>query len=152
MGKGDATTGPLSARSGPRRVSAWPPARGRLRVLVVDDARDHADSLCAVLRLAGHEALGAYDGAEALRLASAHQPDVVVLDLGLPDLDGEEVCQRLRREPWGSALKIVALTGSCDPQDRDATRAAGFDHHLTKPVVPSSLLELIEPTARRVPA
>jgi CheY-like chemotaxis protein len=136
-------------RASQRKVTPWQPSPWARRVLVADDARDAADSLSLVLRVAGHDAFAAYDGAAALRLARDRQPDVIVLDLGMPELDGSEVCREIRSESWGRSALVVALTGSCDAADSDAARAAGFDHYLVKPISPRRLLELIAPAAKR---
>src|SRR5579884_1042159 len=99
------------------------PATG-LRLLVVDDNRDAADSLCLLASLWGHDARPAYDGASALRLAAEHPPDVVVCDLSLPDMDGTAVASRLSPGP-----ALVALTGYPDEAHREAAAAAGFAHY-----------------------
>jgi PAS domain S-box-containing protein len=113
------------------------------RVLVVDDNRDSADSLAALMRLSGHEVQTAYDGLEALERAQAFRPQVVVLDLGMPHMDGLEACRALRREPWGRDLAIVALTGWGQAEDRRRSEEAGFDAHLVKPVDHSAMVSLI---------
>ena len=127
----------------PSTVSAAPAAAVRPRVLVVDDNRDGADSLAALLSLAGHEAHVAHDGAHALAQAEALRPDVVLLDIGLPDIDGREVCRRLRAMPWAASIKIVALTGRRDGVDARRSRESGFDAVLIKPVVLDELVALI---------
>jgi PAS domain S-box-containing protein len=109
------------------------------RVLVTDDNRDAADSLAMLLRLGGHSVQTAYDGIDAVQKARAGSPDVLLLDIGLPGMNGYEVCRAIRREPWGKRMRIVALTGWGQDQDRHKTRQAGFDHHLVKPVNPDSL-------------
>jgi len=115
-----------------------PPSRTR-RVLVVDDNKDAADTLGAALELMGNEVFTAYDGASALGLAQRHRPEIVLLDLGMPEVDGYEIARRLRAEPWGNQLTLVALTGWGQLGDRQRSRAAGFDQHLVKPVEPDLL-------------
>lgn len=126
-----------------------PPPR---RVLVVDDNRDSADSLAMVLGIYGHDARPAYDGTEALALAESFEPEVVLLDIGLPDIDGREVCRRLRALPRGAAMLIVAQTGWSSETDQASTREAGFDHHAVKPVDPDSVLGWMSREPLRQPA
>jgi CheY-like chemotaxis protein len=120
----------------------------RRRILAVDDNRDALDTLAALLRLKGHDVRTAYDGRDALRLAASWRPDVVLLDIGMPDLDGYEVARRLRREPWGRALVLVALTGWGQQQDRRRSADAGFDAHLTKPASVEALDAVLAHPAR----
>ncbi|MBW4049930.1 MAG: response regulator [Proteobacteria bacterium] len=103
------------------------------RILVVDDNTDTAASLAALLRLARHETYTANDGLEALKAAERLRPDVVLLDIQMPRLDGYEVCRRIRQRPWGKSVTLVAVTGLGQPQDQQRSREAGFDAHLTKP-------------------
>jgi PAS domain S-box-containing protein len=112
---------------------------GTLRLLVVDDNRDAADSLALLLEAAGHPVRVAYDGRTALAVAEAFRPDVALLDIGLPDLSGHEVARRLRAAAWGRHMRLIALTGWGQDDDRRRSAEAGFDHHLTKPVDPASL-------------
>ena len=104
------------------------------RVLVVDDIIDTVQSLSELLRLWGHHVHVAYNGSGALAAARVFKPEVVLLDIGLPDLDGFEVARRLRHEPGGDLLIIVALTGYGQKSDQQLSSAAGFNHHLVKPV------------------
>ncbi len=104
------------------------------RVLVVDDNRDGSNSLALLLKMRGHEVQVAHDGATALVTALAMRPEVVLLDIGLPDLDGYEVARRLRNEAGTKEALLVALTGYGQEDDRRRSREAGFDHHLVKPV------------------
>jgi PAS domain S-box-containing protein len=113
------------------------------RILVVDDNVDAAESLSRMLRLQQHEVLVAHDGLAALAAASSMNPDVVFLDLGLPELDGLEVARRLRDRSDGPRPLLVAMTGFGQAEDRARTAAAGFDHHLTKPVDPQMLQSLM---------
>jgi two-component system CheB/CheR fusion protein len=113
------------------------------RVLVADDNHDSAESLGMLLELAGHEVCLAYDGQEALEAASRFEPDVMLLDIGLPKLDGFEVATRLRRDRRHDRMLLVAVTGYGTDGDRERARTAGFDHHLIKPVDPKALRDLI---------
>jgi signal transduction histidine kinase/CheY-like chemotaxis protein len=106
----------------------------RRRILIVDDNQDAAEWLATVLTLNGHETRVAHDGMEAIRAAERMLPDAVLLDIGLPGLDGYEVCRRIRKEPWGKNLVVVALTGWGQEEDRQKSREAGFNSHLVKPV------------------
>src|SRR6185312_3261592 len=106
----------------------------RQRILVVDDNKDAANSLAMLLNLRGHDAFVAYDGLEALEKTQRLAPDIILMDLGMPRLDGVEAAKRLRAIPGGEKLKIMALTGWGAAQDRARTRAAGFDLHIVKPV------------------
>jgi signal transduction histidine kinase/CheY-like chemotaxis protein len=126
------------------REPAPGPTDRKKRVLVVDDLPDGADSMAMMLRLSGHAVRVAYDGETALAAAAAWRPSVVLLDIGMPGMSGYEVCQQLRETPWGRDLKIVALTGWSQDDDRRRSRDAGFDHHLIKPVEPRALHELLE--------
>ena len=100
----------------------------------MDDNRDAADSLALLLRLSRHEVWTAYDGGAALSLAAEHAPEVVLLDIGLPGMDGYEVARRLRELPQTRESLLVALTGYGQAEDRERSNAAGFDDHLVKPV------------------
>jgi CheY-like chemotaxis protein len=118
-------------------------------VLVVDDHADAADSLAVLLRMEGHDVRVARNGPAAVEAAQADPPDVVLLDLGMPGMDGFEVARRLRQGPAAKTF-IAALTGWGQEEDRRRTREAGFDHHLVKPADPDDLRELlarIEPKA-----
>jgi CheY-like chemotaxis protein len=113
------------------------------RVLIVDDSEDGAESLAMLLQLSGHETHVAHDGVEALEAAERLRPGVVLLDIGLPRLNGYEVCHRLRNEPWGKSVVLVALTGWGQEEDRHRSKEAGFDAHLVKPVDHDALLKLL---------
>jgi PAS domain S-box-containing protein len=115
----------------------------RRRVLVVDDMRDCAASLTMMLALAGHDTRTAHDGLEAVELAEAFRPEVVLLDIGLPKLNGYDACRRIREQPWGKDMRIIAVTGWGQPEDRERSRAAGFDRHLVKPVDIAKLQSLL---------
>jgi CheY-like chemotaxis protein len=123
----------------------------RLRVLVVDDFPDVRSLLSLLLRLWGYEVRLAADGPEALRCAGEFGPDVVILDVGLPGMDGCEVARRLRRDPRTRGAVLVALTGLDAAEGGERCRAAGFDHHLAKPFAPEALRQLLA-SAPAVPA
>ena len=113
------------------------------RILVVDDNRDSAESLAKVLRLFGQDVHTVHDGRLALEVATAYRPDVVLLDIGLPGLDGLEVCRRLRAREGDIQPLIVAMTGYGQEEDRRRSADAGFDAHMVKPVDLESLRELL---------
>ena len=115
----------------------------RRRVLVVDDNRDSADTMVQLLVLMGHEARACYGGAAALQAVEQAPPQVVLLDLNMPDGDGYSVLQGLRGRTDGSELFVAAMTGYGQKADRDSTLAAGFDAHLTKPVDVVQLREVL---------
>jgi CheY-like chemotaxis protein/two-component sensor histidine kinase len=109
------------------------------RILVTDDNQDAANTVAMLLRLSGHEVETAYDGTSAVRKAETYQPDIMLLDIGLPGMNGYDVCRSIRQQPWGKDIRIVALTGWGQDQDRRNAREAGFDDHLVKPVDPQVL-------------
>ena len=115
---------------------------------MVDDNVDTATSLEVLLTIHGHEARVAHDGLEAIAAAERWHPEVVLLDIGLPTLTGHEVCRRIRDQPWGRDMVIVALTGWGQERDRRQSGDAGFDHHLVKPVTFATLMELLGPAIR----
>lgn len=121
------------------------------RILVVDDNRASALSLTQLLKLKGHEVDVAHDGLEALELAAAARPGVILLDIGLPKLDGYEVARQLREQPWGRTMTLIAVTGWGQRDDKLRAQKAGFDHHLVKPVKHSELIALLDslPMARK---
>jgi CheY-like chemotaxis protein len=112
-------------------------------VLVVDDNADAAESLAVLLRLEGHEVCTAHDGAAALEAARGFRPEVVVLDIGLPRMDGYQVARRLRAEVGLTEALVVALTGYGQEEDRRRAEQAGFDAHLVKPADPVVLQGLL---------
>jgi len=116
---------------------------GPLRVLVVDDNRDAADSLAMLLQMVGNEVRTAHDGEEAIRAAAEFQPDVVLCDIGLPRVSGHDAARAIRREAWGQAMVLIAVTGWGQDADRKKSAEAGFDRHLVKPVDPKALMELL---------
>ena len=125
-------------RDGPRDESTAP-----RRIMVVDDNRDSADSLAGILRLRGHEVCVIYEGSAAAATAVAFGAEVVLLDLGMPVVDGYEVARRIRRGPSGEHVHLVAITGWGQTEDVRRSREAGFDAHLVKPVAPALLHRLI---------
>jgi len=114
-----------------------------LTILVADDNRDSADGLAMLLRLMGHTVAAAYDGEEAFARAQELQPDIVILDIGMPRRNGYETCRMIRQQPWGRNALLVALTGWGQDEDRRRTREAGFDAHVVKPVSGEELERLI---------
>ncbi len=114
-----------------------------LCILAVDDHRDTTDSLHQLLGLWGHRPLAAYDAATALAMALAEKPDIVLLDIGLPGLNGWELARRLRGEPTLEGIVLIAVTGYGQQADLERSRAAGIDHHLLKPVEPDLLQRLL---------
>jgi len=117
-----------------QQVSSTAAAQQSLRVLVADDNNDALESLALLLEVCGHEARRASDGAEALHAAAEWRPDVVLLDIGMPVLDGYEVARRIRSERWGEQMFLVAISGWGQSEDRKRATEAGFDLHFRKPI------------------
>ena len=113
------------------------------RILVVDDNRDAASSLATLLQITGHETFTSHDGLAAIEAARKHRPELVLLDIGLPTLNGYEVCRRIREQPWGRGMFLIALTGWGQLEDRRKSRDAGFDGHLVKPVNYGDLVKML---------
>jgi CheY-like chemotaxis protein len=134
---------PLSEKTVDEEAVSEPAQALRRRILVVDDNEDAAEWLATLLNLTGHETYVARDGVEAIRAAERLLPDVVLLDIGLPALDGYEVCRRIREQPWGRDLVLVAVTGWGQEEDRQKSREAGFDRHLIKPVDDQVIMSLL---------
>jgi PAS domain S-box-containing protein len=126
---------------------AEPPSAPR-RVLIADDNRDAADSLAMILRMDGHDVTVVHDGPSALAAFDAARPEVALLDIGMPGLDGYDVARRVRQGPLGRAVKLVAITGWGQDSDKARALAAGFDHHLTKPLEPEQLNVLLRSDGR----
>jgi signal transduction histidine kinase/DNA-binding response OmpR family regulator len=122
---------------------------GALRILVVEDRSDAREMLRTLLVLSGHEVYEAADGAEGVRLACELKPQVALIDLGLPEVDGLQVASRIRASAGGDEIMLVALTGYGQPQDRQRTRDAGFDRHVVKPVGMDALREVLALAAAR---
>jgi PAS domain S-box-containing protein len=135
----------LGSAAGSEEIGTWMPRvmPAQRRVLIVDDNRDSADSLAMLMQITNNEAYLAHDGEEAVAAVEKHRPEVVLLDIGLPKFDGHEVCRRVRKEPWGKDIVIIALTGWGQEDDRRKSQEAGFDGHLVKPVDYEKLLELL---------
>lgn len=121
------------------------------RVLVVDDNQDAAHTLSQLVGMLGHDVCVAADGAEALEQAAAFRPDVVLMDLGMPRVDGFEAARRIRQQPWGERMILVATTGWGQEDDKRRSKAVGFDHHLVKPVEMRTL-QIVLADQRRVSA
>ncbi len=119
------------------------------RILVVDDNRDSADTLAMLLQIMGNEVGTAYDGEQAITAAAALRPDVVLLDIGMPKLDGYAAGRRIREQPWGKEMVLIALTGWGQEDDRRRTEEAGFNGHMVKPVDPAELMKLLASLSRR---
>ena len=113
------------------------------RILIVDDNRDGADSLSEMLKIMGNDTRTAYDGEAAVSAAGEFRPDVVLLDIGLPKLNGYDACRRIRGQPWGNGMLLIALTGWGQEEDVRRSQDAGFDRHMVKPVDPTALMELL---------
>jgi two-component system CheB/CheR fusion protein len=119
------------------------------RILVVDDNRDSAGSLAALLQMTGNETHTAYNGLQALDEAARFKPQVVLLDIGLPELNGYDVCRKIRQQPWGKDVVLIALTGWGQEEDRKRSREAGFDDHLVKPVNYDALMKILAKSRTR---
>ena len=114
------------------------------RVLIADDNYDGAETLGMVLEMLGHEVHVAHSGEEAVAVAARCRPEIAILDIGMPDLSGYEVAKRIRHEAWGAKITLIAVTGWGQENDKRMAHAAGFDHHLTKPVDPERLAKLFD--------
>ena len=125
-------------------VSRDPVSLARLRILIADDNTDAASSLAMLLRLEGHEVVTAVDGLQAVTAAQQFLPDIIFMDIGMPRLDGIEATRRIRGQPWGRQMRIVALTGWGFEAERSRTEAAGMNAHLLKPVDPRELLAILK--------
>jgi CheY-like chemotaxis protein/two-component sensor histidine kinase len=127
----------------PNRDRAAATPLPRRRVLLADDNKDAVDTLAMLLTLLGQDVRKAYSGEEALVIAAEHRPEIVLLDLGMPDLDGFEVARKLREQPALNGARLVAITGWGQQEDRRRTRDAGFDEHLIKPVDAATLRRVL---------
>jgi CheY-like chemotaxis protein len=121
----------------------------RRRILVTDDNQDYAASLAMLLEVLGHEVRTAHGGLEAVAIAAEFRPDVILLDIGMPEVDGYEAYRRIRAQPWSHGILMLALTGWGQDQDKLKARAAGFDDHLVKPVQPAVLEKLLADFGKR---
>jgi len=147
-GKGSRFTVYLPGASQASPVVAAPTAAlnghvAHKRILLADDNRDAAESLAIILRLEGHEVELAHDGFAALDAFAARRPDVALLDIGMPRGSGYDVAREIRAKPGGSDVLLIAITGWAQDADKALSRAAGFDHHLTKPIEPETLIRLL---------
>jgi CheY-like chemotaxis protein len=115
----------------------------KCRILIVDDLKDSADSLAMLLRMSGHEVQTAYDGEEAVIAAEKFRPEVVLLDIGMPRLNGYDACRRIREKPWGKSIILIAVTGWGQEDDRRRTEEAGFNGHMVKPVNSRDLMKVL---------
>lgn len=136
---------PVVAESAvPQRDQEQPVAsKSALNILIVDDNKDGAESLALMLRIMGNETATAHDGQEGVDLAERLRPDVVLLDIGLPKLNGYEAARRIREQPWGKDRILIALTGWGQEEDRRRSHDAGFDYHLVKPVDLNVLMKML---------
>jgi CheY-like chemotaxis protein len=116
-----------------------------LRILIADDNADAANTLATYLRLSGHRPIVAFDGGEALQLAAGEPPDVMLVDLTMPTLTGYDVARNVRTQPWGSSVRLIAVSGWFSPDDIDRASRAGFDAHLSKPIDMDALPGLLQP-------
>jgi CheY-like chemotaxis protein len=132
-------------------ASALPPVeqaepkaqKSAFRILIVDDNVDGADSLAVMLNILGNDTRTAYDGQTGVQEAERFRPDVALFDIGLPKLNGYEACQRIRKQPWGKGVVLIAVTGWGQEDDRRRSQEAGFDYHMVKPVDPQALMKLL---------
>jgi CheY-like chemotaxis protein len=156
-GKGSAFTVTLPAAVVPRQAEipsgaaapAGMTAMACKRILVADDNADSATTLSIMLEMLGNEVRVAHDGEQAVRAAREFRPDAILLDIGMPKLNGYDACAQLRELPETASAVMVALTGWGQDEDKARSRAAGFDHHIVKPVEPSMLEALISGIPRR---
>ena len=127
----------------PSPDEASPSLAAQHKILVADDNEDAAESLVELLQMMGNSVRYAKDGAQALNIAGGFRPGVMILDIGMPKLNGYEVCRRIREQPWGKAVVMIALTGWSQDGDKRRSNEAGFDHHLVKPIDPEVLEQLL---------
>jgi CheY-like chemotaxis protein len=139
------STAPATPATDPVSEAAVVPRR----ILVVDDNPDAVESLTVLLQIAGHHVHEALDGEAGIALAEQVRPDVLLLDLGMPEVSGYEVARRIREQPWGKQILLVALSGWGQADERLRTQEAGFDAHLVKPVAPEALDRLLTTTTVR---
>jgi CheY-like chemotaxis protein len=130
----------------PEPTDAKPAAIVSRRILIVDDNRDSARTMAMLLKLSGHETHTAFDGLEAVAAAETLRPHVILLDIGLPGLNGYETAITIRDQSWGKDILLIAVTGWGQDDDRQKAKDAGFDAHLVKPVDHASLAKLLAET------
>jgi two-component system CheB/CheR fusion protein len=141
------SSGRSSAMTEPSEAEVAVGGERALRVLVVDDNRDSADLQATLLHHNGYQVEAAYNGADALKAALRFRPDVILLDIGLPEIDGYEVAYRIRQHDVLKGIVLIAMTGYGQPEDRQRSQAVGFDHHLVKPAEFSQLQALLASVA-----
>jgi CheY-like chemotaxis protein len=139
---------PVASRAVPPAPAPPPEAHRRVgtvtrRILIADDVRENAETLARMLRAIGHEVHVAYDGAEALEVAERVRPEVALLDIAMPGVDGLEACRRIREQSWGKDMHLIAQTGMGQEEDRRRAEQAGFDRHMLKPVDCATLLVVL---------
>jgi CheY-like chemotaxis protein len=137
-----------SAAPAPGAAQPSREATGSLRILIADDNVDAADTLAALLQVMGHEVQTVHDGEAAVAAAAQFTPQVVILDIGMPRMNGYEACRRIRAQPHEKRPMLVALTGWGQEQDLAQSQAAGFDWHLVKPIEAEALEKLLEAQVR----
>jgi PAS domain S-box-containing protein len=138
---------PTAASAGastPPRATTRPTSSVKQRILIADDHKDTAEMLAVMLRSLGHDIHVVYDGAAALKAAAELRPAVIILDIGMPKLNGYDVCRRIREEPWGKSMLLIAQTGWGQEVDRRRAEEAGFDRHLLKPVEFTELVSVLD--------
>jgi CheY-like chemotaxis protein len=135
------TPAPSGKPSGGEEETADPGAKRR--ILVADDNDDSVASMALMLKILGNEVRTASDGREAVEVAETFQPKLILLDIGMPQLNGYEACRAIRQKPWGADVIIVALTGWGQEDDKQKAREAGFNHHLVKPVGLDAIRKLL---------
>lgn len=148
IGKGSEFTVTLPLLSEAAEDTAVPsmaaePVLERRRILVVDDNKDTAESLAMLIEMSGHDVRMAYDGLQALEVVDEFRPRVIFLDIGLPKLNGFDTCRRIREQPWGKDMMVVALTGWGQEEDRRKAMEAGFDEHVVKPMDYGKLVKIL---------
>jgi len=132
----------MAADAQHRALTPQPPVH-RFKILVVDDNHDSALSMSMMLSIMGHETRTAHDGETAVATAETFLPDVVLLDIGLPKLNGYEVAQRIREQSWGASMYLIAVTGWGQDEDRQRSSEVGLNLHMVKPVEPAALEKLL---------
>ncbi len=142
---------PLTPEQSVEKSGQLSSSSGRRRVLIVDDNVDAANSLAMVLRAMDHDVQTAHDGFAGLEAAAAFHPDLILLDIGMPRLNGYDVCRRIREQPWAQRVAIFALTGWGQEEDKRRSHESGFNGHLVKPVEPATLDKLLsDPSSEAV--
>jgi CheY-like chemotaxis protein len=127
-------------------------ANSTRRILIVDDNQDSAESMALLLKFDGHQVEMAHDGLTALRVAESFQPEIILLDIGLPGMNGYDVARQIRTQPETSRAQLIALTGYGQEEDRQRSKEAGFDYHLVKPVEPRVLQHLLNSIPAAAPS